>query len=411
VTGDRVRRWGAWTTWWLLLAAVGAQLLLAGSTVSGANGWAGEVVLVAVVLSFPATGALIVQQQPRNTVGWLLVAIGAAWLFGAATDVYSRYGLVFRPGSLPGATVAAVLNTFSWEPAIGLTGTFLLLLFPDGRLPSRRWRPVAWLSGITVAGTSLAGVFVPGRIDSGPAAGLANPLGVHAIRGLLITAIPALLLVLASCIAACSIGLVVRLRRATGLRRLQLAWLATAGALVAGLYLSDIAVSLLVQGVSDAPEPVWLRLWDNLGTLSLILLPLSIGIAVTRHRLYEIDRIVNRALVYGPVLAVLAAVYAGSVLLLQLVLQPVTDRSDLAVAASTLAVAVLFRPLRRRVRTSVDRRFFRRRYDAGQVVTTFSTRLRDQVDLDTVRAELLGAVSRTVLPESASVWVRRSAGR
>jgi hypothetical protein len=403
---DRNLRRLAWGLWWFFLAVivVNTSLIMLGGSMAS-TGAAGDVMLGLVLLTFPLTGLLILRDQPRNTIGWLLQGIGLAWGLGGLADNYARYGIIVDPGSLPGSDVAAALASATWAPGIGLMGTFLILLYPDGSLPSPRWRPVAWLAAVVIVALTLSVVLAPGRIAVGPGQTLPNPVGIDLASGALDAAQSVLLPLLPLCIVASAVGLVRRFRRSHGVERQQLKWLAATGAVVAALFLAGIITSLLGQSMWDA-EPTWLRALQSVFTLSFGLLPVSICVAVLRHGLYDIDLVVNRALVYGTLTAALAGAYLGLVLLLQLVLSPIAARSDLAVAGSTLAVAALFRPARARIQGAVDRRFYRSRYDAARTLESFTGRLRDQVDLGSVSDDLRGVVRETVHPAHVSVWLR-----
>ncbi len=362
-------------------------------------------------LTFPCTGLLILRRQPRNTIGWLLQLIGLVWGVSSLADSYVRYALLLHPGSVPGARVVAALNEGSWVPGIGLMGTFLLLLFPDGRLPSPRWRPVAWASAMTMLLLTAVVALEPGPLDNAPVAGLDNPLAFDSSSTLVPALFVVLLAVLPVCIMASATSVLGRFRRATGVERLQLRWFVSAGVMIALLFLLSFTASVLAWATgafSGAPGRAarWMDALETLTVWSFVLLPVSIGIAVLRYRLYAIDRVINRALVYGLLTAALACVYLVSVLVLQTLLSPLTDRSDLAVAASTLAVAALFRPVRTRVQGAVDRRFFRRRYDAARTLDDFVSRLRHEVDLDSVGDDLRATVRSTVQPASVSLWLR-----
>ena len=293
-----------------------------------------------------------------------------------------------------------------WAPGIGLMGTFLILLYPDGHLPSPRWRPLAWLSAVTIFVLFLVGDLSPGELQAGPVPTLPNPLGLESARPVFDVLLAVLLPLIALCIVGCAVALVQRFRRSDGIERLQLKWLTTAGALVAVLFVLSIALSLLSQATSTGPQPDWLTALDSIVALSFLLLPVAIGISILRHGLYEIDVVINRALVYGSLSATLAGVYLGLVLLLQLVLRPLTDQSDLAVAGSTLAVAALFRPARARIQSLVDRRFYRSRYDAARTLEAFAGQLRHELDLEAVGTDLRTAVRDTVQPEHVSLWLR-----
>ena len=407
---DRLLRRSAWVGPWFLLAAVAVRLAThVASPYRSATAWPAALDafgFVLVVSAFVVTGALIVRRQPRNTIGWLLQAIGVVSGVGLLADSYARYGLLISPGSVPGADVAAVLNEGMWAPVIGLMGTFLLLLYPDGQLPSPRWRVVAWLCGMTIAGLTATMYLTPGRLAIGPLPTLTNPLGWESAQPYLAVLLRLFLVLLPVCIVACAFALVRRFRRSQGTERLQLTWLAAAGAAVALVFLLGMAASLLVEIGPSRAQPVWLTVLDHVSFLSFALLPAAIGTAILRHRLYGIDVIINRALVYGSVTATLAGVYLASVLLLQLLLNPLTRESDLAVAGSTLAVAALFRPARFRFQAAVDRRFYRSRYDAARTLDEFAAKLRHELDVDAVGADLRQAVSDTVQPAHVSLWLR-----
>jgi len=398
---DRTLRGLAWAVWWFVAAVTVAALSLVEELLTS-----GAVSFI-VVLTFPLVGVLILRRQPRNTIGWLLHGISLIWGLGACTDIYARYGLLVAPGSLPRPDIAAVLNAGIWAPAIGLMGTFLILLYPDGRLPSPRWRPVGWLCAATVVALTTTMYLTPGPLEVGPVPGLTNPFGVESARPVLAVALVALLSLLPLCFVTCAVALVLRFRRSRGVERLQLKWLATAAAAVAGTFLVALAAPLLARSLTSSAEtPGWLAPLDVVGFLSFGLLPAAIGIAILRHGLYDIDVIINRTLVYGSLTAALAGMYLGSVLLLQLVVSPLTDQSDLAVAGSTLAVAALFRPARARIQATVDRRFYRRRYDAARTLESFTGRLRQEVDLESVSADLHAVVRDTVQPTHVSLWLR-----
>ena len=410
---DRVLRRLAWGGWWLLLAVflAGLPLLLTDQQTDpaawGGSGAFAGVVFGLVILTFPLVGLLILRRQPRNTIGWVLQAIGLVWAVNGVADSYATYGMVVAPGSVPGAEIVAALNEGAWIPAIGLMGTFLFLLFPDGHLPSPRWRPVAWVCAATMVLGTAAIIFTPGRMEESPLPQTENPLGWQAGEPLLVGLAVVVLPLLPLGILACAVALVLRFRRSRGVERLQLTWLASAGAVVALLYALTLLAVLLVE-VTDVggPDAGWVRALQLISLLSFVLVPLSIGIAILRHGLYEIDVVINRALVYGGLTATLAGVYLGSVLLLQLVLSPVTSQSDLAVAGSTLTVAALFGPARRRLQRVVDRRFYRSRYDAARTLEDFAERLRHQVDLDAVGTDLRSVVDATVRPAHVSLWLR-----
>lgn len=412
---DRTLRRLAWAGWWLLAAVFlsGLPLLLVDQPAStgswGGNGFAANVLFGLVVLTFPLVGLLILRQQPRNTIGWLLQAIGLVWALNGLADNYATLGMVVAPGSVPGPEFVAAFSEAGWVPAIGLMGTFLLLLYPDGHLPSPRWRPVAWVCAATMVLGTAAIIFSPGQMEESPLPQTENPLAWQAGEPLLVGLLVVVLPLLPLGILTCAVALVRRFRRSRGVERLQLKWLASAGTVVALLYaLTLLAVLLTDVTHVSYPGANGVRLLQIVSLLSFVLVPVSIGIAILRHGLYEIDVVINRALVYGGLTATLVGVYLGSVLLLQLFLSPVTNQSDLAVAGSTLIVAALFGPARRRIQHLVDRHFYRSRYDAARTLEEFAARLRHQVDLDAVGSDLRRVIDSSVQPAHVSLWIRQS---
>jgi hypothetical protein len=339
----------------------------------------------ALAVGFSLLGVVILAHRRRHRIGWLCCAIGLAQAVAGTSHQYAHYALARDPGGRAGA-IAGWLATWTWVPAIGLLLTFLVLLFPDGRLPSRRWRPVAW----TAAG-SLAALMVLFAARAWPLRGpsLLTPLSLLAFAGR-----PGMIagLVLLASAAAAAASLLVRLRRAGGVERQQLKWFAYAAVV------STLAVML------PASVPVLVALP---GLLALLCLPGAIAVAILRYRLYDIDRILNRTLVFGLLTAVLGLGYVGLVLVLGHLFGGMAKYPpSWAVAGATLAVAALFRPARHRIQDAVDRRFNRRRFDAVKTIEAFSARLRDEVDLDTLTSDLLTVVNQTMEPTTASLWLR-----
>ena len=405
---DEALRRSAWVVpTSLLVLAVASSLLAGPDEMADPEGDLSQLGFVLLVLSFPVTGAVIVRSQPHNRIGWLLQAIGVVWLVGAATDAYVTLDVLHVTAALPGAGVAAAVNGGIWAPGLGLTGTFLFLLYPDGRLPSPRWRGVAVLSAATVCLLTVTMLLTPGPMELSPDPTRRNPLGWESAERGLELALGPFLVLLPLCILACASALVVRFRRSRGVDRLQVKWLAAAGAVVATTFLMALLVPMLVDALapSDRPRP-WLAVFDTLSLLSFLLLPLAIGVALLRHRLYDIDLVIKRTLVYALLTATLVGVYLGSVLLLQVLLSPLTEESDLAVAGSTLAVAGVFRPAMRRIQHTVDRRFHRSRYDPGAIADDFAWRLRDELDVDAVGDQLLATVDRTLEPSGLVLWIK-----
>jgi hypothetical protein len=380
------------------LCILSATLALASVVLAGFNG---ENLLELVAnhhaigilnaLVLPLIGALIVVGDRRHLLAWLLIVGG---VFLAVYNLAAQYaplalGLTSRRLSLPGGDLASWLTGWTNVPGIVILAVFVILLFPDGRLPSRRWRPVAWAGAVVlvVPTVILAVGYWPLRgpqliTQEGSQPPLVGAMFWTAFQGALLLG------------AISVVALVLRFRRAGAVQRQQIKWFAYGAAL-------SIPLSLFPEA-----RP-WGPYLEFLGT---VLLLAGLGIGIFRYRLWDIDRLVNRTLVYGLLTALLAGVYAGLVLVLGQLFGGIgTDTPSWAVAGATLAVAALFQPARRRIQQTVDRRFNRRRYNAATTIEAFSIRLRDQVDLDTLSAELLAAVDQTMQPASASLWLRPSA--
>ena len=367
------------------------------------GGYLFNALFVIGLLSFPAVGLLIAIKGRGGVISRLLLAIGLCWGIANLT-AYPDTGIHARPGNLL-ADLTAVLASCAWLPAIGLTGTFLILLFPDGRLPGPRWRWVGWASAVSIALGVLTIVLTPGKLDQTGYPDTVNPLGIEALGGAL-DALRLAILVVPVMMVASAISLVVRYRRSGGLERQQLKWLAAAAAVVAVTYLIVEPLSVSVDpDRSNAPE--WLLVAQEVALISFALIPAAIGAAILRYRLYEIDVIIRRTLVYAVLVAILAVVYLGGVSAIGWVLRDVAGQSSaLAVTVSTLAVAAAFQPLRLRIQRTVDRRFYRHGYDAQAAVAGFSSRLREEVDLDAIAGELVQTARSTMSPRTVSVWLR-----
>jgi hypothetical protein len=355
-------------------------------------------------LAATTVGAILAAKRPRNRVGWLVLALGLSWVAYPFVAMYTATGLFVAPGRLPWVRQIAWVGNWVWVPSFACVA-LILLLFPDGRLPSPRWRLVAWVIGVA-GGLSLVGAACyPGPLDlvllvndAEVTARLTNPLGVAALDRLFGPVLMVLLLGAAVGAAA----LLLRFRRSQGVERQQLKWVAYA-ALLLGIERGVLVLGRLAGLVPDTGLP-WLEVVTNF-TFGFFFV--AIAVAVLRYRLYDIDRLLNRTLVYGLLTAVLAGVYAGVVLVLGQVFGGIGGQPpSWVVAGATLAVAALFQPARRRIQTAVDRRFNRRKYNAARTVEAFTIRLRDQVDLDTLSAELLAVVDQTIQPTRASLWLR-----
>jgi hypothetical protein len=353
-------------------------------------------------LGFALVGRLLTSRRPENAVGWILALIGIVLAVAALTEGY----VASAPGSDPllALELAGWLTQFIWFLWLpGLVGIALPLLFPDGHLPSPRWRWIAWAGVVgTVLGT-LATAFKPGAIEVDAAVDVENPVGISG-AGELLSVVEGLGFVLTSVgVVGAGAAVIVRLRRSRGVERQQLKWFAyVASMIVAGLTVATLSTTVDEDStLAQVLGPVG---WFTALGMVAIGIPLATGIAVLRYRLYEIDVVINRTLVYGALTATLAVAYLASVLVLQLVLSP---SSDLAIAASTLAAAALFRPARGRIQAVVDRRFYRRKYDAQRTLESFAGRMRNQVALNAIAVELRSAVAETMQPTHISLWVRK----
>ena len=358
-------------------------------------------------LVFPLVGALIGSRRPGNLVGWLLLADGLLWTHTNLLDYYGVYG-VAQPGSVPFPVGIAWLNNWLWVPAVGLLGTYPFLLFPDGKLPSNRWRPLAWLSGVVIALVSVGVAFSPGPLH-GFGGVVQNPFEL--LLPWMIPVFWVVLPLLPLCMFASALSLVFRYRRSRGVERQQIKWIAFAAVFVGTLYLIAMVLSLLYPSASwFAPgSPLWMDVVDYAALLSFITIPIAVGFAVLKYRLYNIDIIINRTLVYAVLTAALALIYLGGVATVQAIFRTLTGQEQqpqLAIVASTLAIAALFNPLRSRIQSFIDRRFYRKKYDARQTLEAFSARLRNETDLQELNVELTKVVRETVEPAYASLWLR-----
>jgi hypothetical protein len=359
-------------------------------------------------LAFPLVGALIASKRPKNAVGWLCLAIGLLWTLGGMLDYYGYYGAAM-PGSVPFPVGAAGISNWLWVPAVGLLGTYVLLLFPDGSLPSRRWRPLAWLSGAVILLLSLGVMLSSRRLDN--LVGVRNPFGIEGAHWLTVGAY-AVLPLLPLCMLASALSLVLRYRRSGGEERQQIKWIAFAASVVVVLYAIAMIASFFFPADSwtTAGSVWWLNLLTYAVLSSFALVPMAVGIAVLKYRLYEIDIIINRALVYGSLTATLVALYFGGIVVSQRVFVALTgEQSTLAVVASTLLIAALFTPLRRRIQGFIDRSFYRRKYDAAKTLEGFAMKLRDETDLEALSDDLVGVVRETMQPAHVSLWLRPEA--
>src|SRR5215218_6243016 len=353
-------------------------------------------------LAFPIVGALIASRRPRNPIGWICLATGFLFLLLGVSEYYGVYG-VANPGSIPFPIGIAWLGNWLWMPAVGLFAIYLFLLFPDGRLPSRRWRPLGWLSGAVIALLSLGFGLAPGPVASLPGR-IRNPFGLKGYPWLADAANVGFPL-LALCILASVVSLVLRYRRSRGEEREQIKWIAFAASVVGLLFLISLVISLIY----GSEQPSWTKLLDSVTALSYTGVPIAVGFAVLKYRLYDIDIIINRTLVYVSLTLMLALVYFGGVTATQAIFRTLTGQEQqpqLAIVVSTLVIAGLFNPLRRRIQSFIDRRFYRKKYDARKTLEGFSARLRDETNLGALSDELVGVVRETMQPVHASLWLR-----
>jgi hypothetical protein len=413
----RVSAWLAWSLAALCVAmfvAVCALSVLAQSAQSPGS-WitvstVSETLSFVPFLAFPLVGALVASRRPENSIGWILLADGLLWMILAVTDEYSIYG-VARPGTVPfPVAIGTIGNQWLWVPTIGLLGIYLILLFPDGRLPSRRWRLLAWISGVVIVLQSAAEGLDPGPLEN--QGGVPNPFGIEALPWLANAALITLPL-LPLCILGSAVSMVLRFRRSGGEVRQQIKWIAFVASFTGLLYLFALVSPMIfapeiLSGGGRLPHiPIWLELLFSVAVLGFACIPLAIGFAVLKYRLYDIDIIINRTLVYASLTAMLVAIYVGSVVGLQATFRALSGQeSTLAIVASTLAIAALFNPLRRRVQAFVDRRFYRRKYDARKTLEAFSATLRDETDLQALNDHLVGVVAETMQPARVSLWMR-----
>ncbi|HSK83526.1 MAG TPA: hypothetical protein VK902_09020 [Rubrobacter sp.] len=346
-----------------------------------------------VAVGYSTVGAIVASRLPESPIGWLFCAIGLTFGLSHFSAEYAAYALLAPSRSLPGGEVFAWLTSWVWVGGLGLI-VYLDLLFPNGRLPSARWRWFARFTAIALLPAAILAALSPGLILSST---LDNPLGIEGLPN----ASKAIEAFMYALVVVGASSMLARLRHAGRIERQQIKWFA---------YATAVAISgvILKNTLYPAVGVTWVW-WVGLilTTVGVVSSPVAMGIAIFRFRLYEIDLIINRTLVYGSLTAVLAAVYLGGVVLLQYAFRELTgEGSQLAVVASTLTIAALFIPLRRRIRSFIDRRFYRRKYDARKTLEAFSAKLRNETDLDALSDDLVGVVRETMQPAHVSLWLR-----
>jgi hypothetical protein len=380
----------------LVLAASLVLILLGLSTTQAAMPWRGQAISLVGVVGAPILGGLIASRRSRNPYGWLWLGFGLGLVLQQLAASYGAYARVVEPGTLVAPLTISEVLSLGGPIALGLA-PFLMLLFPTGRLPSRRWRPLAWIAALSGTVTVVLNIF----FDE------ADKVG-----GIVTTTVVAAVFVTFSAIAVSALSLAIRYRRARGVERQQLKWVAFAAVLIAsilvGQQLTWLAALLKVSLLGGKLLSPGQSLVNLLDVASNVCLYASVGIAILRYRLYDIDIIINRALVYGTLTVSLALIYFVGVTATQAFFQTLTGQPrlpQLAVVVSTLAIAALFNPLRRRFQDFMDRRFYRRKYDAARTLEAFSKKLREETDLDSLNTELLAAVRSTMQPEHVSLWL------
>jgi hypothetical protein len=395
----------AWSMWALALlsfAVSGVLRLLNASTptVEPRTPLVLDFWYLLLFMSFATVGALVASRRPGNAIGWIFCYLGLSFPLVGAGEEYALYALVTEPGSLPGGEGLVWLAAVLSGPIVFAVFALVFLLFPEGRLLSRRWRLVIWLD-LIAAVCLLTWAFEPGPLENLGLVRLANPFGMERLAALLgILGMVGLLMTLAVAVAG-GISLVVRFRRARGVERQQLKWFAFSGVVFCAVF----AIGPVLWSLPESAGPGWV--WPVLFLAGSSTIPVSVGIAILRYRLYDIDILINRALVYIPLTATLVALYFGGIVLLQRLFLTLTGgQSTLAVVASTLLIAALFNPLRRRIQSFIDRRFYRSKYDARKTLEAFSARLRDETDLEALNNELVGVVRETMQPAHVSLWLR-----
>ncbi len=353
-----------------------------------------DIIFPIAALTMTFVAVLIGRRDPRHIVAWMFLLLGGGAELLLVTQSYGIYGTMTAPGSLPSAGVFLWLATWTWSVPIGAL-VVALLVFPSGRPVGPRWWAVAWTAVIAGALQGFADAFRTPIYFAD--AGLVTPLGTPFTLDVLdpISIVGSVAWAVATLAAAAS--LVIRFRRASGVERLQLKWVA--------LGFGSAAVAIVLASAIYA-YPGLAAVSGAMGALGILLIPISAAVAILRYRLYDVDVVIERTLVYGTLSASVAGTYWVLVISLQSALRPLTGGGEIAVAGSTLATLALVQPLRTRIQNAVDRRFYRARYDAARAVDAFSVRLRDEVALDAVRGDLLEAVGKTVQPATASLWLR-----
>jgi hypothetical protein len=385
----------------LALAATSVALIATTPQIDFLEGWGFRGYDAAFTVVFVAVGLLVTVRRPENVIGWLFLASGLISAVQTAADSYAEYAVL---SGAPGGPEAFWFAGWIWLPALALIAV-TLMLFPTGRPPSPRWWVIVLaMVPATFVVTLLWAIAQPPDVGAEAVRTSLNavdPLGLGADHPLRTVAGMSTVLLAAGVVAA-AVSLGARMRLSDATERQQIKWVLYAGALVGPAFASSVLTTLIVA------DPAIAKATQLLGISAVLLVPIAAAIAILRYRLYDIDVLINRTLVYGGVSAILGAAYVLGVILFQSLLRPFTAGNELAIAVSTLIVAALFQPVRARVQNAVDRRFYRARYDAARTLDEFSDRLRGDVDLDSVRSDLVSVLEETVRPSHATVWLRQT---
>jgi MYXO-CTERM domain-containing protein len=385
----------------VVVLSLGQIYLSALNRVGDAPGAAGIVVSTLpdlLALGLLALGLLVAHRRPANPVGWIIAGTVVTVVMSDFVESYAVYALYSDPGSLPGGEIMAWVSNWTFIPALFAAPAMLFLLFPDGKLVSRRWLPVFWVVILTTCAAITTSIFQP-VLNDPPFDGVVNPLGFAPPQALLAPLSYIGWPGMAASFLVAAFAMILRLRRSRGVERQQLKWLAAAAAI---LPLGSVSGVVLYYLGYDS-------IAGFLAIFSIVPIFLVAGYAILRYRLYDIDLIINRTLVYGSLTVSLVALYFGGVATAQAIFRALTGQEQqpqLAVVVSTLLIAALFNPLRGRIQSFIDRRFYRKKYDAAKTLEAFSAKLRDETDLESLNVELVGVVRETMQPEHVSVWLR-----
>jgi signal transduction histidine kinase len=354
--------------------------------------------------AFPLMGLVILSRQPKNRIAWILLGIGLAWAVSVFTEGYARYGIEAHPGWLPRPDLAAVVGSSLWAPPIGLMGIYLILLFPDGRLPSPRWRAVAWLGGIAIAGTITGIYLAPGTLGDVGYPNLRNPLGVEGLKPFTDVLVRVFVLLLALCVAASAVSLVLRYRRSRGIERLQLKWLAATAGVVAGL--AGLANAVSVGTSWFGPKtPGWVEVVQSLEVFSFLLIPTAIGFAVLKYRLYDIDVVINKAVLFAALAAFITAVYVAIVVGIGSAIG-LAEEPNLALSiVATAVVAVAFQPVRERLQRLSNRLVYGKRATPYEVLSDFASRMGSTYAAEDLLPRMARILAEGTGAKEATVWL------